>query len=167
MMKKLICTMLAVLMLLSLLACEKEPTENEGASFSAFSVGGVTVSLDAEAEPILSALGAPIASAETNSCFGDGKDKIYEYTSFKVQTYSSGGKDYILSVEIYNDADANIATPEGVRVGSSADDVIAKLGEPSSRGEGQMVYLNAAAKTKLQILTRDGAVTNIQYLRTE
>lgn len=166
-MKKLICTLLAVLMLLSMLACEKEPTENGGASFFAFTVGGVTVSLDAEAEPILSVLGEPLTSAETNSCYGDGKDKVYQYTSFKVQTYSSGGKDYILSVEIYNDADASIATPEGVRVGSSESDVIAKLGEPSSRGEGQMVYLNMAAKTKLQILLRDGAVTNVQYLKTE
>ncbi len=166
-MKKLICTMLAALMLLTLLACEKEPTENGGASFSSFCVGGVTVALDAEATPILAALGDPIASAETNSCFGDGKDKVYEYTSYKVQTYSSGGKDYILSVEIYNDADATIATPEGLRIGSSEDDVVAKLGEPNSRGVGQMVYLNAATKTKLQILTRDGAVTNIQYLKTE
>lgn len=164
-MKKLICILLTVLALLATVACEKEPPVTE--SFSAFTVNGVTVALDAEASSIIAALGTPIASAETNSCFGDGKDKVYEYTSFKVQTYSSKGTDYILSVEIYNDADETVATPEGVRVGSSAEDVIAKLGEPSSQNDGQIVYLNASAKTKLQILLRDGAVTNIQYLKTE
>lgn len=164
-MKKLICVLLIVLTLFATVACEKEPPETE--SFSAFAVNGVTVALDAEASSIIAALGTPIASAETNSCFGDGKDKVYEYTSFKVQTYSSKGTDYILSVEIYNDADETVATPEGVRVGSSAEDVLSKLGEPSNRNDGQIVYLNASAKTKLQILLRDGAVTNIQYLKTE
>ncbi len=166
-MKKLICILLTVLALFAAVACEKEPPADETSSFSNFAVNGVTVALDAEASPIIAALGTPIASAETNSCFGDGKDKVYEYTSFKVQTYSSKGTDYILSVEIHNDADETVATPEGVRVGSSADDVISKLGEPSSQNDGQIVYLNATAKTKLQILLRDGAVTNIQYLKTE
>lgn len=166
-MKKLICIFLTVLALLAMVACEKEPPVNGDTSFSAFSANGVTVALDAEASAVIAALGTPIESAETNSCYGDGKDKIYEYTSFKVQTYSSKGTDYILSVEIYNDADETVATPEGVRVGSSAEDVLAKLGEPSERNDTSIVYRNDAAKTKLQILLRDGAVTNIQYLKTE
>ena len=167
MMKKLICILLTVLALFATVSCESEDPANADASFAAFTVGGVTVALDAEASSIIAALGTPIASAETNSCFGDGKDKVYEYTSFKVQTYSSKGIDYILSVEICNDADETVATPEGVRIGSSSEDVIAKLGEPSSQNDGQFVYLNVSAKTKLQILLRDGAVTNIQYLKTE
>ena len=164
-MKKLICVLLAVLVLLMTVSCEKE--NDAKASFAPFATNGVTVALDAEASAVIAGLGTPIASAETNSCYGDGKDKIYEYTSFKVQTYSSKGTDYILSVEIYNDADEKIATPEGVRVGASAEDVLAKLGEPSERNDTSIVYRNDAAKTKLQILLRDGAVTNIQYLKTE
>ena len=165
-MKKLICVLLSILALLLLLSCEEQPPETAGTDFLSFAARGVDIPLDAEAAPILALLGTPIASAETNSCYGDGKDKIYEYVSFKVQTYSAGGKDYILSVEINSDADAEVATPEGVRVGSTAEEAIAKLGEPSERTDTLLVYFNGTTKTKLQIMLRDGIVTNIQYLKT-
>lgn len=164
-MKKLICTLLALLALLMTVSCETET--DDSTAFAAFTVNGVTVALDAEAASILAAMGTPRASAETGSCYGDGKDKVYEYTSFKVQTYSSKGVDYILSVEIFDDADASIATPEGIRIGSSAEDVTAKLGEPKAKSDVSIEYLNPTAKTKLLFQLRDGTVTNIQYLKSE
>ena len=164
-MKKIICLLLCLLTLATLAACEEKKPENSG--FAAFSQNGVEVSLDAEAEPIISALGAYLATAETDSCYGDGKDKVYEYTSFKIQTYSSNGKDYVLSVEIYNDSDASVATPEGARVGDSAESVLAKYGEANVRTDTQIVYFNYDNDTKLQFLLRDGNVTNIQYLKAE
>lgn len=164
-MKKLIALLLAALMLCAMASCDNGNEENTG--FRPFVVGGVTVTLDAEAEPIISALGTPVKSAETNSCYGDDKDKVYQYTSYKIQTYSNEGKDYILSVEIFDDADTSIATPEGICIGDSAEDVLNKHGTPNVQTEQQIVYFDYDNDAKLQILLRDGVVTNIQYLKYE
>jgi len=163
-MKKLISLMLAVLMMLGMLVSCAEETP-KGSSFRPFAVGGVTVTLDAEADTVIASLGEPKAFAETGSCYGDGKDKVYQYVSYKIMTYSKAGKDYILSVEIYDDADDTVATPEGVRVGDSAETVTARHGTPDSQNDLQIVYLDAEGGTKLQFLLRDGKVTNIQYLK--
>ena len=157
--------MLAVLMLASLVSCAEEE-KPQSAAFRPFSVGGVTVTLDAEANAVIEALGTPNSFAETGSCYGDGKDRVYQYTSYKIMTYSNAGKDYILSVEIYDDADASVATPEGIRVGDSAADVVARHGTPTSQTDLQILYLDDANSAKLQFLLRDGRVTNIQYLKT-
>ena len=119
------------------------------------------------AEAVLEALGAYTAFAETNSCYGDGKDKVYQYPSFKVMTYSSRGKDYLLSVEIFNDTDEKACTTEGICIGASTADVIATYGDAKEQSDSALVYVNTATKTRLQFLLRDGKVTNIQYLKSE
>ena len=164
-MKKIIALMLALLTLGLLVSCA-DASQTE-ASFRPLVVGGVTVALDAEAEGVIAALGTPQAFAESGSCYGDGKDKVYQYVSYKIMTYSKAGKDYILSVEIYDDADDRVATPEGVRIGDRAEDVVARHGAPTSKTDLQIVYLDDANGAKLQFLLRDGKVTNIQYLKTK
>ena len=113
----------------------------------------------------MAALGEPRAFAETNSCYGDGKDKVYEYQSFKVTTYSMGGKDYVLAVEIFDDADATLATPEGIGVGASRDAVIKAYGESNDASDTKLVYTNGGVK--LRFLLTDGRVTSIKYLKAE
>lgn len=157
--------MLALLTLCLLASCE-DGSPNETA-FRTFAVKELEVALDAEAEGIIAALGTPQAFAESGSCYGDGKDKVYQYPSYKIMTYSKAGKDYILSVEIYDDADDTVATPEGVRIGDSAEDVVAHHGTPASKTDLQIIYLDDANGAKLQFLLRDGKVTNIQYLKTK
>lgn len=161
-MKKIALLLLTVLLLVVGVSCEDEP---EGTDFSALSVRGVTIALDAEAAPIVSALGEPRAFAETNSCYGDGKDKVYEYQSFKVTTYSMGGKDYILAVEIFDDVDATLATPEGIAIGAGRDAVIAAYGEAGEATDAKLVYVSGGVK--LRFLLTDGRVTSIKYLKAE
>ena len=164
-MKKTICILLTLMVLLCACACEKNSVDEQ--SFAPFVYRGTEICPDAEAASIISALGEYIAFAETNSCYGDGKDKVYQYTSFKLTTYSSKGKDYVLSIELFNDVDEDVCTKEGIRVGASASDVIAAYGEASTHTDSAIVYENTAAKTRLQFLLRDGKVTNIQYLKSE
>lgn len=161
-MKRICILLLALLMLIMAVSCEDEP---EGTAFAPLSVRGVEIALDAEATPIVAALGEPRAFAETNSCFGDGKDKVYEYPSFKVTTYSMSGKDYILAVEIFDDVDATLATPEGIRVGSSRDDVLKIYGESDDASDTKLVYTNGGVK--LRFLFGGGVVTSIKYLKAE
>ena len=164
-MKKFLCILLTLAALCALCACEPEDSEN--VAFASFAYHGTEVPLDAEAAPIISALGEYVAFAETNSCYGDGKDKVYQYDSFKVMTYSSKGKDYVLSVEIFNDADECACTAEGICIGASVADVMTAYGESGEQSDGTIAYINANSKTRLQFLLRDGKVTNIQYLKSE
>lgn len=161
-MKRILTLLLVALMLFAAVGCEEEPEET---SFDALSVRGVKLALDAEAAPIVAALGEPRTFAETNSCYGDGKDKVYEYTSFKVTTYSMGGKDYILAVEIFDDADATLATPEGIRIGASRDDVLEAYGDAAEESDTKLVY--ECDGVRLRFWLDGGVVTGIKYLKAE
>lgn len=163
-MKRILCLMLAILLVGAFAACDE--TEEE-INFADCAVKGVKLTPDADAKAALAALGEYRTFAETGSCYGDGMDRVYEYTSFKVMTYSNGEAEYILSVEIFNDADESVATPEGIRIGSTSDAVTAAYGEASESSDSSMIYLRADGKVKLQFLLRDGAVTNIQYLKAD
>ena len=162
-MKKVICFLLAVVSLWMLAACEKDGQEN--AKFAPFTIGTVTVSVGAEAAPVIEALGAYESFAETDSCYGDGTDKVYQYTSYKIQPYSNAGVDYILSVELFSDSDESVKTVEGIRVGDSRDAAVALYGTPDTENTSQLVYENKTNGTKLQFLLRDGQVSYIQYLK--
>jgi hypothetical protein len=163
-MKKILCLLMAILLLGAFVACDEG---EEGINFADLSIQGARLTLDADATSALAALGEYRAFAETGSCYGDGKDRVYEYTSFKLKTYTNGDKEYILAVEIFNDADESVKTPEGVRIGSTGDNVKAAYGEASESSDSRIVYLRADGKVKLQFLLRDGAVTNIQYLKAD
>ena len=161
-MKRVLALLLIVLMLFAAVGCEEESEET---TFDALSGRGVKIELDAKAAPIVSALGEPRTFAETNSCYGDGKDKVYEYPSFKVTTYSMGGEDYILAVEIFDDADATLATPEGIKIGSSRDDVVKAYGECEDESDTKLVY--ECDGVRLRFWLDGGVVTGIKYLKAE
>ena len=166
-MKTWICLLLSVLFVLSLASCETSPDVTD-AAFEAYKANGVSVPLDAEAKSLLEALGTPRATAETNSCYGDGKDKVYEYASFRVETYTVKNVEYILSVTVFDDSSlANAQTTEGVALGAAKEDVTAVYGTPTLEDSFKLVYVNLALKTKLQFSISNGRVTKIEYLRSE
>ena len=164
-MKRILCLMMAILLMSALVAC-KIPEES-GVAFADPVFKGATLTLDADAKAALATLGDDCKFAETGSCYGDGKDRVYEYTSFKIKTYSNGDKEYILAVEIFNDSDETVATPEGIRVGDTREAVIKAYGEATEASDAKLVYLRADGKVKLQFLLRNGAVTNVQYLKAD
>ena len=163
-MKRILFLMLAILMVCGTVACQKQ---EETTRFADLSIRGTVLTLGAEAPAALAALGEYRAVAETGSCYGDGLDRVYEYDSFKVKTYTDRDKEYILSVEIFSDADASIATPEGVAIGASRESVEALYDAAHETSDAKLVYLRASDNVKLQFLIRDGKVTNIQYLKAE
>ena len=164
-MKKLLCMMLVLAALVCVCACETN--ELESTDFASFTYRGMVIFLDMDADVALADLGEYLSFAETNSCYGDGKDKVYQYTSFKLKTYSSQGKDYVLSIEIFDDTDEDVCTAEGIRIGATASEVIERYGETKNQTDDSIVYINQDSKTRLQFLLRDGKVTNIQYLKSE
>ena len=123
-----------------------------------FKSGSTTVEMKADAEAVLKALGAYKSSYEAPSCAFDGMDKIYSYNGFDLMTYTQNGKDLISGVVLRDDT---VETPEGIAIGSKAEDV------KKAYGDFEKDATSATFKSdncKLLIIFEGGVVTSIQYI---
>ena len=84
-------------------------------------VGGVTVSLNADMAGVLGNLGEPSSYDEQDSCYYSGKDKTYSYNEFEITTYPSGETDKVASIYFKKGSISGSA-----QIGSSRSDVLAK-----------------------------------------
>lgn len=169
-MKKMIRCAFAMVLALSLLAlagCGKNNTNNGGkdeggkddaASAFTFTSGDVTIAMNAPAEEVVEALGDPINYFESPSCAFQGTDRFYTYDGFQINTYPLNDKDYISSVMFTSDA---VATPEGLEIGGSKEDMIAAYGEDYTEETGQFTYTKG--DSKLVILIESDLITSIEY----
>ncbi len=118
--------------------------------------------MGAEAADILKALGDPSSSFERDSCAYQGKNKVYTYAGFELSTYPVGQTDCVESVYIL---DATVATPEGIKIGSTKDEVLAVYGEEYDAEEaGFGTYSYTAGNSQLKIYTTKDVVDAIEYL---
>lgn len=116
------------------------------------------VAVNGDMEPLAEKLGEPTDYFESESCAFQGLDKVYTYGSVIIRTYPKDGKDYVLSVELKDDA---VTTREGVYIGQSRDDVAAAYGEPSQETGSALKYIDGDCT--LTFILTDGAVTDITY----
>ena len=133
-------------------------TEASAAGY-VFSSGDLQIPLNAEAGPILQALGSPLKVFEQDSCAYQGKDKVYTYPEFELSAYPCKGKELISSVYISGTSTA--ATPEGIRIGSAKADVLKTYGTPVSDQWGVFRY-EKADSILLLYMTGD-KVDTIEY----
>lgn len=160
-MKRAVCLITLILLLLGCASCaDTPPAQNERAYV--FRHGQTEIAVDAEASEILAALGMWLDYSESPSCAFEGLDKVYLYQGFRVQTYTAGGKDFIHSVELTDDS---VATPEGISVGATAEQIVAVYGEPTSSTDTAMTYVDTERGMYLQFILRGGTVTNISYVK--
>lgn len=165
-MKKIICALLVMSMLLCLAACggsgDVEPAGNNNApavdSSLHFAHKGTKIYMHADAAPILTALGEPKSYTEETSCAFDGLDKTYFYGSFYLQTYPMGDKDYVFSLWIVDDS---VTTPEGLYIGATQSEAEAACGADSYNGSN--AYVCKKGNATLTVILQDGAVSSIQY----
>ena len=140
-MKKHLLILLVVLCLITCFAsCQKKKTTTEEQDYF-FSYQSVKVKIDDDAAPLLKALGEPTEKTESPSCyFGDINDTLYTYPGMEVVTYSKGGVEHLLRLEIVDDS-VDRKTPEGIGVGSSRQAVVKAYGEPDSTSSaGAAIY---------------------------
>lgn len=123
-----------------------------------FTFQGIEITMNAEAEPIIAALGEPISCTEEPSCAFEGIDKTFYYGSFYLTTYPDGGKDYVGSVWF---ADDSVMTAEGIHIGMPQTDAQKICGADSFNGSNACVILKG--QTQLTILFADGTVSSVQY----
>ena len=158
-MKKFAIYLLLAAMLLTLAACQDTSTP-QAPTYAFTTNGGIEIAIDADAAPILSALGEWREYAESASCAFEGLDKVYTYAGFEIQTYPMGEKDFVYAIVLYDDT---VTTDKGIHIGSIAAEVITAHGAPAKETATAITY-NGEGMT-LQFLLRDGTVTSIQYTK--
>ena len=136
-------------------------TGNGGQEASAFvfTSNGVEVRMNAEADPIVEALGEPISAFDAPSCAFQGTDWIYTYDGFQINTYPLNDVNYVSSVVLTSDA---VSTPEGLEIGGTKEDMIAAYGEDYTEEYDQCTYTRG--DSQLAILFEDGTISSIEYL---
>lgn len=166
-MKKLGSLMLALALALSLAACggdSKEPGSAaapapESGSQLVFTYRDCPLPMNADFAPLLAALGEPDSYFEAASCAFDGLDKTYTYAGVEIITYPDGDTDHVSSVRLL---DNTAATPEGITVGSTVEEVTAAYGEDYQEMGLQYVY--EEGDTRLMILFEDGKAISVEYM---
>ncbi len=123
-----------------------------------FEFKGVEVAVNAEMAPLAEALGEPSDYFESESCAFQGLDKVYTYGGVTVRTYPQDGKDYVLSVELRDDA---FPTREGIYIGADRDAVLEAYGQPADETGAAVRYVDGDCT--LAFLLTDGTVTGITY----
>ena len=143
------------------------PSANGGAGQTAaedayvFTYNGVEIPMDADAAPIIAALGDPVDYQEAASCAFDGLDKIYTYASFEVDTYPDGDTDRISAVILKDDM---VETAEGLAIGAPVADVAAAYGEKAAEA-GTIVSEKGGSELWFVVQSGD-TVLSIEYHST-
>lgn len=123
-----------------------------------FTYNGVSIAMNAPADPIIEALGDNYTYFEAPSCAYEGMDKVYTYNSIVVRSYTRDGVDYIAAVELKDDT---VSTAEGIRIGSTEDDVRAAYGEDGQPGTAGIEYTKG--DSFISFIFENGSVVAITY----
>lgn len=124
-----------------------------------FQSSGVTIGMNEDVAPILSGLGNYNNYAESPSCAFKGLDKIYSYNGFDLYTYPKGSVDYVNSIYFIDDS---VSTPEGIRLGSTVEEMLAAYGDDYTEEYG--VYTYTKEKSTLSFIVTDGVIESIEYV---
>ena len=149
---KTVCLILMLCLLLS--GCGKTP---EPTVYSSVQGTRTEITLDAPAEPVLAALGAPFGYGERKSADYRGVEKTYRSSGLDVRTYQSQDGERILGVNITG---SDFRTPEGIAVGDSAAQVRSCFGENAIQGNTCTIQ---TASEKMVLLLENNLVASIQY----
>lgn len=141
-------------------AAQAPQTETAPPKGYVFTVNNVTVEVDAEAAPVVEALGEPVSYFEAASCAFEGLDKIYTYNGFEIDTYPAQDKDLVSAVILKDDS---IATAEGVCIGDSLEKLQEVYGE-AAQENGMLIY--AKDGMKLCFIMQDDSIISIEYRST-
>lgn len=173
-MKKLLCLLLSLMLLVSLAACGGAPANetpdttpetnvyteidevNAPEKGFAFTIGEVALTPGEAFDP--EALPEADSTFEIESCAGQGTDTVYSYPEAEVTVFDDGNKGVIYSIYVL---DPNTATREGLFLGDSQEQVDVTYGTNCVVEDCELIYTRA--NTELRIMVEDDAVTAIEY----
>ena len=120
------------------------PTETEAPANSSITfdyvLNGTTLAVGEEAAPMLEKLGEADSVFEAPSCAFTGVSYFYTYGGVQVVTYPDEHDQSLNRLYEVDLNDNTAATNEGVRVGDTYDDVIAKYGTPDQETPAYAMY---------------------------
>ncbi len=113
------------------------PAESSGAQNAGtvpitfdYVANGVTLEVGKEADAMIAALGQYDKKFEAPSCAFTGTSNYYVYGGLQVVTYPDEHDQSLNLLYEVDLLDNSVATNEGIRIGDSYDDVVAKYGKP-------------------------------------
>lgn len=124
-----------------------------------FEVANVDFTTGDNATEALSALGDPLNIFKAPSCAFEGEDTVYKYDDFEIYTYEKDGQPHVSGIFILND---KVSTPEGLRIGSTVEELFNLYGEPIEDNVGAYTFLKG--NTELIVVTMDDVVSSITYI---
>lgn len=167
-MKKFLCVLLAMLLLVALCACDGDsgtstttkPTtgENTNPKGYLFTYNGKQFGLGMKMEDVKALIGQPTKSNTSDSCAFGGTDTTYYYDSIRITTSDDKGYEWVYEIYLLDDF---VATEEGISVGSTAADVTAKYGQSEGGSDSLLVYSKDGMKIKFSM--KDGKVAAVLY----
>ncbi len=178
-MKRILALIICALTLISFAACGGETVETDGgdgqstngstpdtgktpsATSAVFVYNGVTIEMNALADPVIASLGDPVSTYESPSCAFQGTDVNYNYGSVEITVYENNGERRIYSLFVKDDL---VSTPEGLSIGSSEADAFAVYGEESRTDAGNIIYHGDGVD--VTVTFTDGKVASIEYVAT-
>ena len=92
------------------------------------------------------------------SCTGNGTETVYHYKGFDITVHNRGTHNPVYSIFFQS---GEVATPEGLTFGCSAETVRSLYGEPGSQGGYAWIYTDGNAE--LIILLAEDSVVGIEY----
>lgn len=119
------------------------------------------IRLDEDAAPALAVLGVGDIF-EQDSCAYQGKDTVHRYKDFEIATYPVNKKEHVSSIYLLTD---QAVTEEGIKIGSSYDDMVKAYGKDYK--EEFEVYRYVKGKTELAFYMKDRKVEAIEYMIAE
>ena len=169
--KKLLLTATAVVLAMSFMAGCGGSTENEKATTTAattnaaskyyFEANGAKVNIGDNGEAAIAALGEANSTFTATSCAFEGEDHMYMYDAFQLTLSTVNGEEVVTAISVTNDM---ISTPEGVKIGSTNDDVTEAMGV-ESKEDGNYQFTDG--HTAHAIVVKDDAVISITYSYVE
>ncbi len=133
----------------------KDNAKREGYGFK---YKGVTIYMDALAKDVLETLPPYDSVYEAPSCAFEGKDRVYSFGSFELNTYETAGVEYISAVIFKDDL---VETMEGAFLGMSGEELAALYNDGEKEGN---IFVCEKGEMRLRFFITDGVITQIQYL---
>ena len=129
-------TLVLTIVLVLLCACAPAPAD-EICPLS-LSYRGVELTVGMPADEAIAALGEDYTLKESESCAGQGMDRMYTYPSVRLYVFAPVEGEAVISSVSYTDD--GVATADGLRIGSKVEEVVAVMGEPDEKGDARLVY---------------------------
>lgn len=136
-----------------------QAVQTDASGYTFTTPNGCRIAIDDDMAAVLEELGEPQSYFEAASCAFEGLDKTYTYSGFTITTRPEGA-DLVTSILLTDDS---TATPEGVYIGSTAEDVTAAYGAAAQQTDTLLSYTKGG--TTLNFILDSGAVISIEYLQ--